>query len=171
MRETILTPAQTCGPLFGFALFPEGLNQAADPAATDSITLEGVIRDGAGEPIGHGAFVEFWSAGQAARARTLDGRFRVTMARPSADAPNAGGTPTPCLSVLIFTRGLARGLMTRVYFPEDAAAHVDDPVLRLVAPELRARLVAATTGDARHYTHDIYLQGAHESVFFAVESQ
>lgn len=169
MSETILTPAQTCGPLFGFALFPEGLNQSADPDASDSVTVEGLMLDGAGEPVGYGSFIEFWSEGQATRARTLDGRFGVTLQRPRAEPAEDGGTPAPCLNILVFTRGLARPLFTRLYFPDQAALHAGDPVLQRVAPERRARLLARPGSEPRHFTHDIHLQGERETVFFAVD--
>lgn len=170
MSDTIITPFQTCGPLFGFALLPEGVNQSAEQGAADSITLEGVICDGEGEHIGHGAFVEFWSQGQATRSRTLDGRYRVTMKRPVADPAMPTGQPAPCLNVLIFTRGLARPLMTRIYLPDQVAENQADPVLGMVDPAHRDRLVASPGDRAGHFRHDIYLQGPKESVFFAVQA-
>ena len=103
--STILTPAQTCGPLFGFALFPEGLTHTVDPAAARAVTIEGAIFDGAGESVGYGSFIEFWSDGQTCRARTLDGRFKVTVAKPKAVVVPGVGTLSPSLNIYIFTRG------------------------------------------------------------------
>lgn len=163
--STILTPAQTCGPLFGFALFPDGLNQSVDPQSPDAVTVEGTVYDGAGETVGYGAFVEFWSEGQACRARTLEGRFRVTMARPPAVTVPAQGTQAPCLDIYVFTRGLALPLLTRMYFPQDAHLHETDPVMQRVPPEWRHRLVALEQGTPGRFRHDIHLQGPSESVF------
>ncbi len=170
MSDTILTPFQTCGPLFGFALFPEGVNASAAPADAETITLEGVVLDGAGEHVGYGSFVECWSAGQATRARTLNGRYRITMSMPQAEKASGPAAFAACLHMRIFTRGLALPLLTRVYFPNPALALDDDPVLARVAPELRERLIARPAEGARHFVHDIHLQGPKESVFFALQA-
>lgn len=166
----ILTPAQTCGPLFGFALFPEGLNQAVDPQAPNAITIEGSLLDGAGESVGYGSFIEFWSEGQAVRARTLDGRYQVTLARPAAQTIAGAGTLAPSLNVTIYTRGLARSLVTRLYFPDEAQANAADPVLASVPAEFRARLIARPGTQPNRLVYDIHLQGPQESVFFALQA-
>lgn len=168
--STIITPAQTCGPLFGFALFPEGLSQSVEPIVADALTVEGVICDGVGEGVGYGAFIEFWSEGQACRARTLDGRFKVTVTKPKTLSLPGVGNLAPSLGIYIFTRGLALPLMTRMYFPDEAIANADDPVLGRVPAEYRQRLLAATTDEAGHLRFDIHLQGPRESVFFELDS-
>lgn len=165
----ILTPAQTCGPLFGFALFPEGLNQALDPQAPNAVTIEGALLDGAGESVGYGSFVEFWSEGQAVRARTLDGRFQVTLARPSAQPIPGAGTMAPSLNITVYTRGLARSLVTRLYFSDETAANAADPVLASVPAQFRDRLLARPGTQPGRWVYDIHLQGPRESVFFAMQ--
>jgi len=169
--STILTPAQTCGPLFGFALFPEGLTHTVDPAAARAVTIEGAIFDGAGESVGYGSFIEFWSDGQTCRARTLDGRFKVTVAKPKAGVVPGVGTLSPSLNIYIFTRGLARPLMTRMYFPDEAARNAVDPVMSRVPANVRGRLVAAAGTAPDRLTHDLHLQGDRESVFFDLDAQ
>ncbi len=170
----ILTPAQTCGPLFGFALFPEGLNQAVDPQAPNAVTIEGSLLDGAGESVGYGSFIEFWSEGQAVRARTLDGRYQVTLARPAAQtiagAGNGAVTLAPSLNITLYTRGLARSLVTRLYFPDEVQANATDPVLASVPAEFRNRLIARPGPQPGRLVYDIHLQGPQESVFFALQA-
>jgi protocatechuate 3,4-dioxygenase alpha subunit len=59
-------------------------------------------------------------------------------------------------------------VVTRIYFPDEAAANEADPVLAAIDdPRLRSTLVA-TPGDDGGLTFDIYLQGAHETAFFAL---
>jgi protocatechuate 3,4-dioxygenase alpha subunit len=55
-------------------------------------------------------------------------------------------------------------LLTRIYFPGDAA-NADDPVLTLVPPARRQTLVARKTADGLEW--DVILQGDHETVFFS----
>lgn len=56
--------------------------------------------------------------------------------------PGAQGEAAAHLNLRIVARGINIGLATRLYFPEDAAAHAADPVLRMVEPQRRATLVA-----------------------------
>jgi protocatechuate 3,4-dioxygenase, alpha subunit len=165
----IITPAQTCGPLFGFALFPESLQGTAKAGSTDAITIEGRVVDGAGESVGYGAFLEFWCEGQATRVRTLDGHFRTVMKKPAATEVPGLGRLAPHIHVAIFTRGLARPLVTRMYFPDEAATNAQDPVLSLLEPERQAVLLARPGVDGSHWLFDIRLQGEGEAVFFVVD--
>ena len=164
--STILTPAQTCGPLFGFALFPEGLTHTVDPAAARAVTIEGAIFDGAGESVGYGSFIEFWSDGQTCRARTIAGKFRAVLARPAPLTIEGVGTQAPHIHVALFARGVTRQLVTRLYFPEDSAAHASDPVLQQIDPTRRSTLIGHSAGDGRTYRFDIRLHGEGETVFF-----
>jgi protocatechuate 3,4-dioxygenase alpha subunit len=61
-------------------------------------------------------------------------------------------------------RGLLKHLVTRVYFP-DEAANREDPVLGLVPAERRSTLVAARVGDGL-LEWNVVLQGQNETVFF-----
>ena len=60
--------------------------------------------------------------------------------------------------------------MTRLYFPDEAEANADDPVLSAIAdPARRDTLIAAADpGDKRRFQFDIRLQGEHETIFFDV---
>src|SRR5688572_15104414 len=101
----IITPAQTCGPLFGFALTPEPVVRSAEESDPDAVVVEGVILDGAGEGVGYGAFVEMWSEDQTVRVRTLDGRFRTVVRKPGPSVLADGRTAAPHLDVRLVMRG------------------------------------------------------------------
>jgi protocatechuate 3,4-dioxygenase alpha subunit len=63
-------------------------------------------------------------------------------------------------------RGLLRHLVTRVYFPDDAA-NAQDAVLNAVPKDRRATLIAvANPQEPEHFSWDIHLQGERETVFF-----
>jgi protocatechuate 3,4-dioxygenase alpha subunit len=70
----------------------------------------------------------------------------------------------------VFARGLLNRVVTRIYFPDEAEANADDPVLTAITdPVRRATLIAtADTGDKYRFQFHIHLQGEHESVFFDV---
>ncbi|HLX03877.1 MAG TPA: hypothetical protein VKR28_00015, partial [Candidatus Binatus sp.] len=72
----------------------------------------------------------------------------------------------PHINVSVFARGLLKRLVTRIYFP-DEPLNTTDPVLKSVASERRATLVARLDqfGVLRF---DIVLQGENETVFFDV---
>ena len=176
------TPSQTVGPFFGFAL-PYGDGSVIVPAwHPDAIRIHGRVLDGEGEPVPD-ALVEIWQPdGSGAVSRSAGGRRRdqVTFcgfgrcATDSAGSywfstvrPGRMGAAAPYAAMLVFARGLLKPVATRVYFPEDAAAHDIDPVLSLVDPGRRATLVAAAKG-GRNYLFDIRLQGEDETVFFAL---
>jgi protocatechuate 3,4-dioxygenase alpha subunit len=71
----------------------------------------------------------------------------------------------PHIAVSVFARGLLLRLVTRIYFPEEAA-NADDPILNLVEPARRATLVARKSSVAGAFEWNVILQGADETVFF-----
>ncbi|MGP6174355.1 hypothetical protein [Corynebacterium sp. A21] len=165
----IITPAQTCGPLFGFAMTPSEVVSSARVADPDAVIIEGTVFDGAGQDLGYGAFIELWSAEQSVRVRVLEGTFRTVMRRPRAVAVNYGEQLAPHLDIRIVMRGLTMPLITKMYFPDESAANDQDPALSLVPEELRDRLIARASGADRHFRFDIHLQGPQESIFLAAE--
>ena len=66
----------------------------------------------------------------------------------------------------VFARGLLDRVVTRIYFPEDAAAHASDPVLSGLGEAARSTLIAVREGDG--YRFDVRLQGPDETTFFSV---
>lgn len=186
-----ITPSQTVGPFFAYALTPGGRYPFEVLAGDDLtvpgvdgevITLTGRVVDGEGQPI-LDAFLEIWQAdgagrypaGAAAgntgfrgfgRSETLDGgRYRFRTVKPGAVAGRDGTQQAPHICVGVFARGVLRRLYTRIYFPEDIAAHGADPVLTLVPAERRGTLIARRDGPGA-YTFDIVLSGTGETVFF-----
>jgi len=66
----------------------------------------------------------------------------------------------------LFTRGLLKHLITRMYFPGDAA-NADDPVLQSVPAERRSTLIATpAAGKGGTLEWNVVLQGNNETVFF-----
>src|SRR5262249_54837798 len=74
------------------------------------------------------------------------------------------------LDVSVFARGLLDRVVTRIYFPDEAAANAADPVLASIAHPARAATLVAQPdpADAGRLRFDIHLQGEHETVFFDV---
>ncbi|CAM5590910.1 MULTISPECIES: protocatechuate 3,4-dioxygenase subunit alpha [Streptomyces] len=183
------TPSHTVGPFYGYALPFLGGEEIAPLGHPDTITVHGYVLDGAGAPLPD-AFVEVWGAGPDGSVPTADGSMRRDPAsgghlgrngveftgwgRAQTDAdghwytrtlrPGARGRSAPYLSVCVFARGLLVHLFTRIYLPEDTAAHATDPLLAGLAGERRATLVARDEGRAT-YRFDIRLQGEGETVF------
>jgi len=56
--------------------------------------------------------------------------------------------------------------VTRLYFPDEAEANAEDPVLSRLPPEQRDTLVAVAEDGALRF--DIRLQGPSHTTFFAV---
>jgi protocatechuate 3,4-dioxygenase alpha subunit len=189
-----LTPSQTVGPFLSIGLpWPDGPH-VVDPAEPDAIRIFGVVYDGAGVPVPD-ALVETWQAdpdgyfdhpddprastqGPAAPAggpafrgfgrcpTADDGTYEIVTRRPG-PVPAADGTPqAPHIDVSVFARGLLNRVVTRIYFPEEEAANSADPVLGVVPAERRATLIAEPAEGG--YRFDVRLQGAHETVFFAL---
>ncbi|MGD9988755.1 protocatechuate 3,4-dioxygenase subunit alpha [Pseudonocardia sp.] len=173
------TPSQTVGPFLSLGLtWPDGADVAGEDTP-DALRIGGIVVDGAGEPV-FDAVVETWqadpdghfdhpdsAAGSAFRGfgrcpTDGDGHWEIRTLKPG---PVDGQAPH--IDVSVFARGLLDRVVTRIYFPDEAAANATDPVLATVPAERRATLVAVDTGrgDLRF---DIRLQGEDETVFFAV---
>jgi protocatechuate 3,4-dioxygenase alpha subunit len=163
-----LTPSQTVGPFLHNALADPALRFAVAADAPGAIHITGTLTDGGGSPVPDG-LIETWQAdGLFARCPTDDdGRYEIFTRKPPA-VPTVDGSPqAPHVSVSVFARGLLDRVVTRIYFPEDAAANEADPTLSAVPDERRHLLVAAADGHAA-YRFDVRLQGDGESVFLAI---
>jgi protocatechuate 3,4-dioxygenase alpha subunit len=101
-------------------------------------------------------------------ATRQDGSFRFATIRPGR-VPGRGNTlQAPHINLGLFSRGLLRRLVTRIYF-EDCPENSEDPVLALIPdPARRATLLARRSAgaDGVVYRFDIRLQGEGETVFF-----
>ncbi len=187
-----ITPSQTVGPFFAYALTPAGKYALADLVGTDlvtedaagtRITIAGRVFDGDGAPVGD-AMIEIWQADGEGRYAGVDpalsnssfrgfgrsgtdaeGRYAFTTVKPGRVAGPNGAMQAPHINVGVFARGVLRRLFTRLYFADEAEANAADPVLKLVPEHVRRTLIAERTGEAA-YAFDIRLQGDNETVFF-----
>ena len=186
-----LTPSQTAGPYFAYALTPSGRYAISDLATNDlvtedaageRITIEGRVVDGDGELVTD-AMLEVWQAdgdgrypgADPALANALfkgfgrvecnaEGRYSFHTVKPGRVPGPNGAMQAPHLNMGVFARGILRRLFTRIYF-EDEAANASDPILALVPAEARQTLIAHRVGKAA-YIFDVRLQGENETVFF-----
>jgi protocatechuate 3,4-dioxygenase, alpha subunit len=180
-----LTPSQTVGPYYSIGMTWEDGAFVVPEGEDGSFWLRGRVFDGDGEPVPDG-LVETWQAdpegrynhpddprgaatgfrGFARSATGKDGSFAIHTVKPG-PVPGPGGAPqAPHLAMSVFARGLLNRVVTRVYFPDEAEANAADPVLKDLPEDRRATLVADAGGDG--YRFDVHLQGADETVFFAV---
>ena len=195
-----ITPSQTVGPFLAIGLpWPDG-PQVVEQEAPGAITISGRVLDGAGNPVPD-ALVETWQAAPDGSFAHPDdprgggdpqfrafgrcptdaaGEYQIVTLRPGALPVPGGGTEAPHLNVSVFARGLLDRVVTRIYFPDQAAANAADPVLSAIAdPDRRTTLIAtapgspdaAGPGDGAQpaaFRFDITLQGGRETVFFDV---
>ncbi len=190
MSERVeLTPSQTIGPFFHFALLDEDQSELVAPEDHAAIRIEGSIYDGADEPVPD-AMVEVWQANRSGRYRhpeddredlsledgfsgfgrcgtDADGKFTFTTLKPGAVPVAEGKLQAPHINVSIFARGLLKRLVTRIYFPDEEEANAQDPVLSMIGDsDQRPTLVAHPADSALRF--DVHLQGDHQTVFFDV---
>jgi protocatechuate 3,4-dioxygenase, alpha subunit len=190
-RPAGITPSQTAGPYFAYALTPAGRYAIADLATNDLVTddaagtriaIEGRVLDGDGELVTD-AMLEIWQAdGEGcfpgadpalsnARFKGFgrvecdeEGRYSFRTVKPGRVPGPNGTSQAPHINVGVFARGILRRLFTRIYF-DDEPANASDPILALVPAEARPTLVARRAGEGA-YVFDIRLQGTNETVFF-----
>ena len=73
-----------------------------------------------------------------------EGRFAFLTVKPGPVPWPDGRAQAPHIDVSVFARGLLDRVVTRIYFPDEAAANAADPALsRIAHPAARATLVAA----------------------------
>lgn len=191
MTERGITPSQTIGPFFAFALTAGTYDYAAlvgndlrtEDAVGAPIRIEGRIIDGAGQPVPD-AMVEIWQAdgvGRYAgpqsntrfkgfgRSETLHaGKYSFTTVKPGTVSGPEGRPQAPHIDVGIFSRGILKRLFTRIYFDDEPANDLD-AALALVPADRRSTLIAHRSGISAElplYVLDIVLQGENETVFF-----
>ncbi len=195
MTKHGITPSQTVGPFFAYALTPDDYDYApltsndlvtADTVG-DPIRIEGRVVDGEGQPVPD-AFLELWQADGAGRfaghengakpntsfkgfgrgATDADGRYSFHTVKPGAVPGLEGRTQAPHINVGLFARGVLRRMFTRIYF-EDESANTGDAILELVPEDRRQTLIArrdGTVDGVPRYVFDVCLQGDNETVFF-----
>jgi protocatechuate 3,4-dioxygenase, alpha subunit len=186
-----ITPSQTVGPFFAYALTPElhgfetlAGNMLRTPDAEGApIRIEGRVFDGAGAAIPD-ALVEIWQADGAGhyaqnlpggsnrqfcgfgRCETKLGNFSFETVKPGTVPGPSDTRQAPHINIGLFARGLLRRLFTRLYF-EGEPLNENDTLLSLVAQDRRDTLIAKRAPSGT-YVFDIHLQGEKETVFFEV---
>ncbi len=162
-----VTPSQTVGPYFSIGLpWPDGPEVVPD----GDVWIRGTVLDGERQPVPD-ALIETWQADPSGRYE-VEG-FRGFGRCPTDEhgawgirtvKPGAVGDQAPHIAVSVFARGLLNRVVTRIYFPEDAAAQATDPVLSMLDERERQTLIAVREEDG--YRFDVRLQGPDETVFF-----
>jgi protocatechuate 3,4-dioxygenase alpha subunit len=159
-------PDQTIGP---------DQTARSDQAGPDAARGTGSIGSAGGrdaDPAAGGAGSAGWSLGHGAGFRGLgrcptdpDGRYWILTLKPGPVPAPGGGPQAPHLDVTVLARGMLQRLVTRIYFPDEAAANERDPVLSAIEePEVRAGLIAVAEDGGLRF--DIHLQGDRETAFF-----
>lgn len=180
--------SQTVGPYLHIGLnWLNTSDLAPVGVAGERVFLQGTIADGDGLPVPD-AVVEIWQANSHGRyahpedTRNLpldpgfagfgrvptdaQGAFRFTTIKPGRVPGADGALQAPHINVTLFMRGMLKQLVTRVYFPGDAA-NAGDAVLNSLPTARRGTLIAqASASDASMLTWNVVLQGVGETVFF-----
>jgi protocatechuate 3,4-dioxygenase, alpha subunit len=182
MAELLITPSQTIGPFFAEGLkWQEGTQLFSESASGRHIRLQGAIFDGIGKPVSD-SLIEFWQPDAAgrfgvARHGTCDGfgrvmtdwsgRYAITTIVPGMLDDAEGRPQAPHILVVIFSRGLLKQVVSRVYF-EGEMANAQDPVLLQCGARADTLIARRDKSSPNAYHWDVALQGEKETVFFDI---
>ncbi|WP_018296263.1 protocatechuate 3,4-dioxygenase subunit alpha [Corynebacterium lubricantis] len=170
-----ITPSQTVGPYVHIGLTLDNSEVMVEENGTP---ISFTVFDGDGNPIAD-AMIELWQARPDGtfNTETVEG-FRG-LGRGMVDEtgsvtfttliPGGFEDEAPHLNVGVFARGMLERLNTRLYFPENADANANDPVLQAVDEPRRELLVADKTENGYHL--NIYVQHedlSQETPFFKI---
>lgn len=181
------TSSQTVGPYFRIGMNWLYKDDLAGPEVPgERIVITGRVLDADGQGVSD-AVLELWQADaqgnyadpedqqeKSAQAgfqgfgrvpTAEDGSFRLTTIKPGGVPGPDGKLQAPHIIVSAFMRGLLRRLITRIYFP-DEAANAGDFALNFVEAGRRGTLIAKKS--AQHPGHlewNVFLQGPEETVF------
>jgi protocatechuate 3,4-dioxygenase alpha subunit len=181
------TTSQTVGPFFTIGLNWLNKSDLVGPGVSgERVTIAGRVLDGDGNAVPD-ALLEIWQANSHGKyahpednqGKPLEagfqgygrigvdenGRFMFTTIKPGAVPGANGKLQAPHIAVSVFARGLMLRLVTRIYFPGEAA-NADDHILNLVDPGRRGTLIAKKTTIQGALEWNVLLQGAGETVFF-----
>ncbi|NTI19481.1 protocatechuate 3,4-dioxygenase subunit alpha [Agrobacterium rhizogenes] len=165
-----------------------GVSMVNDKTLGQRITVKGRIFDGA-DTLVKDAVVEIWQADSAGlynspsemrgtadpnftgwgRCPTSaeDGVFSFETIKPGRAPYKDGRKMAPHITLWIVARGINIGLHTRLYFPDEAKANAEDPLLARIEHRQRvATLIGSQEGSV--YTLDVHLQGDKETVFLDI---
>ncbi len=185
------TPWHTVGPYFGITV--NGANSMRSIAPPDAkgerVKLVCAVFDRDGKRVPD-TLIEIWQANADGKynhpadtqAKPIDpgfagfgrqitgenGECEFETIKPGRVPGPRGALQAPHLEVGIFTRGVMKHLVTRIYFSGDAG-NEECPVLGLVPKARRATLMAQqVAGQPGAWRHEIHLSGPKETVFFDV---
>ncbi|HEX4262593.1 MAG TPA: protocatechuate 3,4-dioxygenase subunit alpha [Acetobacteraceae bacterium] len=172
---TPATASQTIGPYWALIEHKEMADLTRFGAAGERVVLTGRVTDGDGAPVTDAA-IELWQSDPPASEHfpgwgrcgtNAQGRYSFTTLRPGPVPGPGNRLQAPHFAISILARGILATLCTRAYLAGERL-NEDDPVLALVEdPARRATLIAHESG-AGTWELDIRLQGADETVFFAI---
>src|ERR1700720_2057405 len=184
------TPSQTVGPFFSIGCDRmKKSDLGGEGVAGERIEVTGRVIDGDGAGVPD-AMLEIWQANRSGKyahpedtqdveieerfqgfgriPTDANGAFRFATIKPGRVPGPDGKHQAPHIVVSVFMRGLLRRLVTRIYFPGQAA-NDEDFVLNLVEPERRGTLIARKiAGENGKLEWNVVLQGEEESVFFDI---
>jgi protocatechuate 3,4-dioxygenase alpha subunit len=180
-----VTPGQTVGPFFGYALPYPGGDLLVPLDHPDAVRLHGTVLDGNDRPVPD-ALLEIWQPDAegrfVARPGSLHrdgytftgwgragtdnvGHYSFTTLEPGRAGSTSAPAGPPFFALTVFARGLSHRLVTRIYLPGSPGLD-QDPLLRSVPADRRNTLIADRDGVASlHF--DVHLQGPQETVFLA----
>jgi protocatechuate 3,4-dioxygenase, alpha subunit len=187
--EILPTASQTAGPFFHLGCTEQAsvANLTAADTRGERIRLSCRLLDGDGVPVPD-AMIELWQANaegkyhhpEDTQPKAIDPTFcgfgrmatddngvcTFQTILPGRVPGNDSALQAAHINVSVFARGILKRLATRIYFDGDAAL-ADDPILAL-APSTRRHTLLAKQAGAGHWSFDIHLCGAKETVFFEV---
>ena len=181
------TTSQTVGPFFTIELTRLKKTELAGPGVSgERVTIAGRGVDADGNGVTD-ALLEIWQAnshGKYAHPEDTqnkpiepgfqgygriptdeNGKFSFTTIKPGPVPGPDERLQAPHIAVSVFARGLLRRLVTRIYFPNEAA-NGGDYALNLVEPARRATLVARAAAGQSTFEWNVVLNGSEETVFF-----
>jgi protocatechuate 3,4-dioxygenase, alpha subunit len=182
------TTSQTVGPYFSIGLQWLYIDKLAGPGVPgEQIEIAGRILDADSQGVPDGV-IEIWQAnaqGKYAHPEDKqekstepgffgfgriptgeDGSFRFSTIKPGRVPGPDGKLQAPHIVVSVFTCGLLRRLITRIYFADDPA-NAEDFALNLVESSRRGTLMARKSVKREGLLEwNVILQGANETVFF-----
>ncbi|MBS0124795.1 protocatechuate 3,4-dioxygenase subunit alpha [Thetidibacter halocola] len=195
MKRFNESPSQTAGPYVHIGctpnfsgihgIYPEDLGTSlfkGEPKGK-RITITGAVIDGAGNTL-KDAMVEIWQADAEGRfagrggdpaftgwgrspGDMTTGEFTFETVKPGRVAWPDGRLQAPHVTFWIVARGINLGLHTRMYFADEEAANVEDPILSRVEHRQRIKTLLAQPAEGG-YRFDIRLQGEDETIFFDI---
>jgi protocatechuate 3,4-dioxygenase, alpha subunit len=184
------TPSQTVGPFFSIGCDRLNATDLAEHGVSgERIEITGRVIDGDGNGVPD-AMLEIWQANSAGRyahpedsqdkatesgfqgfgriPTDSNGAFWFATIKPGTVPGPTGRQQAPHIVVSVFMRGLLRRLVTRIYFP-DEAANDQDFVLNFVEPPRRGTLIARRgSRENNQLEWNIILHGENETVFFDI---